>query len=165
MAEVVNDFMAKLPQQIDQALDSAIDAVKTVQKEVPLWAQISVAGVVVPTAAFALWLNLYGTPGELGKMSRSIGREKWKKPKDEEDSIFENDVIVVGAGSAGLHTASILARAGKKVLVLERHELVGGGAHEFDLAGKSGQTYTFDSGLHYTIPVSQQILHMAAGSI
>src|SRR5438105_8536845 len=36
------------------------------------------------------------------------------------------DIIVVGAGHNGLVTAGYLARAGWKVLVLERRELVGG---------------------------------------
>jgi phytoene dehydrogenase-like protein len=36
------------------------------------------------------------------------------------------DAIVIGAGHNGLVTAAYLARAGKKVLVLERRELVGG---------------------------------------
>ena len=36
------------------------------------------------------------------------------------------DVIVVGAGHNGLTCAAYLARAGKRVLVLEAHELVGG---------------------------------------
>src|SRR5437899_6921907 len=36
------------------------------------------------------------------------------------------DIIIVGAGHNGLVTAAYLARAGLRVLVLERRELVGG---------------------------------------
>src|SRR5262245_63239445 len=36
------------------------------------------------------------------------------------------DTIIIGAGQNGLVTAAYLARAGRKVLVLERRELVGG---------------------------------------
>src|SRR4026208_412580 len=36
------------------------------------------------------------------------------------------DVIIIGAGHNGLVTAAYLARAGRKVLVLERREIVGG---------------------------------------
>ena len=38
------------------------------------------------------------------------------------------DAIVIGGGHNGLVTAAYLARAGKKVLVLERRHLVGGAA-------------------------------------
>ena len=36
------------------------------------------------------------------------------------------DAIIIGAGHNGLVTAAYLARAGRKVLVLERRELIGG---------------------------------------
>ncbi len=45
-----------------------------------------------------------------------------------------HDVILVGAGVNGLVTAAFLARAGRKVLVLERSDLVGGCARTTELA-------------------------------
>ena len=36
------------------------------------------------------------------------------------------DVIVIGAGHNGLVNAAYLSRAGKKVLVLESREIIGG---------------------------------------
>ncbi|RPH59152.1 MAG: FAD-dependent oxidoreductase, partial [Burkholderiales bacterium] len=38
------------------------------------------------------------------------------------------DAIVIGAGHNGLIAAAYLARAGRKVLVLERRDVVGGAA-------------------------------------
>jgi len=71
------------------------------------------------------------------------------------------DVIVIGSGMAGLSCASTLSAAGQRVLVLERHEVVGGGAHTYAVDGKSG--WKFDSGLHYTIPQAAALLALAAG--
>src|SRR3546814_6693210 len=44
------------------------------------------------------------------------------------------DVIIVGAGHNGLVCANYLARAGKKVLVLERRGIVGGAAVSEEIA-------------------------------
>ncbi len=54
------------------------------------------------------------------------------------------DTIIIGSGMGGLATAAILAKAGKKVLVLERHYTAGGFTHVFKRKG-----YEWDVGIHY----------------
>lgn len=41
------------------------------------------------------------------------------------------DVIIIGSGLGGLTTAATLAKAGKKVLVLEQHNHAGGCCHTY----------------------------------
>jgi phytoene dehydrogenase-like protein len=76
------------------------------------------------------------------------------------------DAVIIGGGIGGMACAAILARVGKKVLVLEQHDRIGGATHTFEW---SKQTQTqgrassskedkkspqikceFDSGYHYT---------------
>lgn len=52
-------------------------------------------------------------------------------------SATTQDVVVIGAGLAGLHTAWLLEQAGLKVTVLEAERRVGGRLHTLDdLPGK-----------------------------
>lgn len=55
------------------------------------------------------------------------------------------DVIVIGGGLGGLSAAAVLSKLGRKVLLLERQDAVGGCAHAF----KRGP-YTFDPAIHVT---------------
>ena len=54
------------------------------------------------------------------------------------------DAIVVGSGIGGLAAAALLAKAGRRVLVLERHYVAGGFTHVFRRPG-----FEWDVGVHY----------------
>lgn len=54
------------------------------------------------------------------------------------------DAIVIGSGIGGLTTAALLAKAGRRVLVLERHYVAGGFTHVFKRPG-----FEWDVGVHY----------------
>lgn len=58
------------------------------------------------------------------------------------------DAVVIGSGLGGLTSATCLAGAGMKVLVLERHDIAGGNATVFR-RHRDGDTYEFDVGVHY----------------
>uniref|UniRef100_A0A6U5ML35 Uncharacterized protein n=1 Tax=Calcidiscus leptoporus TaxID=127549 RepID=A0A6U5ML35_9EUKA len=56
----------------------------------------------------------------------------------------------------------MLSQFGKTVVVLEQHEVVGGGAHQFAVNGKS--KWRFDAGLHFTVPQHELLLQVACGA-
>lgn len=58
-------------------------------------------------------------------------------------SVFDH--IVIGSGMGGLTAATWLAKAGKKVAILERHYVPGGFTHSF----KRKKGFQWDVGVHY----------------
>lgn len=58
---------------------------------------------------------------------------------------MEADYLIVGSGLSALVFGSLMAKAGKKVRVLEAHEHPGGFGHTFAMANK----YKFNAQLHY----------------
>ena len=65
----------------------------------------------------------------------------------------EIDAIVIGSGIGGLTTAAILAKANKKVLVLEQHDQAGGCCHTFTKKG-----FEFDVGEYLSTPPPSPLL-------
>ncbi len=63
------------------------------------------------------------------------------RPTGDDRDAATDHVVIVGAGIGGLATAVRLARAGRRVTVLERHDRPGGRAGRWESAG-----FTFDTG-------------------
>ncbi|KAF3704192.1 putative all-trans-retinol 13,14-reductase [Channa argus] len=63
------------------------------------------------------------------------------------------DVIIIGSGIGGLTAGATLAKAGKRVLVLEQHDQAGGCCHTYIEKG-----FEFDVGLHYIGQVHENSL-------
>lgn len=72
----------------------------------------------------------------------------------------EIDHIVIGSGVSGLYLAALLAKLGRRVLVLEQHYVAGGCTHTFKDKG-----FEFDTGVHYVGQATQLTAFMdfAAG--
>ncbi len=60
------------------------------------------------------------------------------------------DVIVIGSGIGGMTCAALLAKTGRRVLVLEQHYVPGGYTHTFSRKG-----WTWDVGVHAVGEVTQ----------
>ncbi len=58
---------------------------------------------------------------------------------------MQPDYLIVGSGLAGLSFGALMAKAGKRVRVLEAHYLPGGYGHTFEV----GERYRFNAQLHY----------------
>ncbi|WP_052695128.1 flavin monoamine oxidase family protein [Hymenobacter sp. AT01-02] len=72
---------------------------------------------------------------------------------------MHTEILIVGAGAAGLMAARTLAQAGKKVLVLEARARLGGRIHTFRENGFSGPAEAGAEFLHGDVAQTQQLLH------
>ncbi|MET3918594.1 all-trans-retinol 13,14-reductase [Variovorax sp. OAS795] len=68
----------------------------------------------------------------------------FKRARDRGELNGRFDTIVIGSGAGGLTTAALLALDGQRVLVLERHAVLGGCLQSFTRKG-----FEWDVGLHY----------------
>lgn len=57
--------------------------------------------------------------------------------------------IVIGSGISGLSAAIVLAKHGRKPVVLEAHNIPGGCMQMFQRRGADGRPVRFDTGVHY----------------
>ena len=57
---------------------------------------------------------------------------------------MKTDYLIVGSGLAALSFGSLMAKAGKRVKIIEAHYLAGGYGHTFEMSG-----YKFNAQLHY----------------
>jgi all-trans-retinol 13,14-reductase len=80
--------------------------------------------------------------GKMHNITSKIYKNYIKSAQTKDAKTF--DVIIIGSGTGGMSAASCLAQAGKRVLLLEQHNVLGGFTHTFERAG-----YIWDIGLHY----------------
>ena len=71
------------------------------------------------------------------------------------------DAIVVGSGMGGMAAAALLSRIGRRVLVLEQHDVPGGFTHTFRRGGR-GTGWTWDVGVHAVGEVTE---HTVTGRV
>lgn len=81
---------------------------------------------------------------DMPKHTTEIYRDQYRRYKVPKNV----DVIVIGSGISGLTCAGLLARTGRRVLVLEQHYIAGGATHTFDEQG-----FEFDTGKLHIFPL------------
>ncbi|XP_040202000.1 all-trans-retinol 13,14-reductase [Rana temporaria] len=117
-----------------------------------MWLYV-ILGIAVILLILKFWLGSRG-PNPLAKDTRrppgpvvfdKAAKRKVIKNVFSTDKVPEKlDAIVIGSGIGGQGVAALLARVGKRVLVLEQLGKLGGCCHTFNEKG-----YEFDVGIHY----------------
>lgn len=118
----------------------------------PVLALIAIVGVVIKAVLYFTAKSPSENPFKepirtpvKPKVTDQKKRDAVLKQGFSEDKVpADLDAIVVGSGIGGMSTAAIMAKAGKRVLVLEQHDQAGGCCHTF-----IDKNYEFDVGIHY----------------
>uniref|UniRef100_A0A672H4Z0 All-trans-retinol 13,14-reductase n=1 Tax=Salarias fasciatus TaxID=181472 RepID=A0A672H4Z0_SALFA len=118
-----------------------------------MWLIVAVFGVVLATVVLKYAFRSSG-PNPFATDSREP-LKKMVFDKKEKNKVLKQgfpaskvpenlDAIIIGSGIGGLGLGVLLAKVGKKVLVLEQHNRAGGCCHTFTKKG-----FEFDVGIHY----------------
>src|SRR4051812_45500356 len=83
--------------------------------------------------------------------SRSVRHYDTRVPRGVEPAGGAWDYVVVGSGMGGMTCAALLAKLGRRVLVLEQHYVPGGFTHTF-----KRKRWTWDVGVHAVGEVTER---------
>ena len=113
-----------------------------------VWTGVAPGILSLATGLFTLWFPKWFTHREMQRQVNSETPYRWAMPACPNDRAEgEYDVIVVGAGIGGLTSASLLAKRGLKVLVLEQCAHPGGYCTSWTRKTPAG-SFVFDAGVH-----------------
>ena len=110
---------------------------------------------IASTIIWVLWV-LTAPPPDKKIRTAPINEDAYTKSRFLPGKVLKDpDVIVIGSGMGGNTVSSILSRFGKKVLLLEHHDKLGGCTHTFswsraNMDDDGFTTCEFDTGCHYT---------------
>lgn len=94
---------------------------------------------------FTIYRFMFKPLTEKPRSTSALSDEQRKAQDERYAQNHEYDYIIIGSGNTSLVTASLLANAGKKVCILEAHDIPGGYAHSFNRGD-----YYFCAQIHYT---------------
>lgn len=101
------------------------------------WLLLLILAIPLSLRLFATWKRQACIPASRGRSGRYSSK---KVPAN-------LDAIVIGSGPSGLATAALLAKSGKRVLVLEQHYEIGGTLHMFK--SDRASLVKWETGVHY----------------